>query len=341
MNDSTEQTKALENKKNEEISLIDLFAVLLRYKWLIIITPIIAAIAIVIVCIISLKLPPEKSFMPNLYTPRAQMLILNDKGSSSSLGSLSSLASLAGVSVGSGGNSNSALAGYLVNSNTILDSVVNKYNFIEEWKIQKSPVAESRRALKEKLKSSFDEDTGIFTVSFEDKDPVLGQNVVNYVVSLLEARFEELGIDKNLLEKKNLEDNIDTAYATILDLQKQISDLEMSVSNIYSPTNAQSIVTDVTMLKMELTVQEEIYKQLKSQYELLKVTMSSEQPVFQILEYAEIPDKKSGPGRGKLCIIVVFAAFFATVFMAFLLNAIKNIKNDPEAMSKLKSGKKA
>ena len=37
-----------------------------------------------------------------------------------------------------------------------------------------------------------------------------------------------------------------------------------------------------------------------------------------------------------LCIIVTFTSFFVSVFMAFLLNALKNIKNDPVAMSKLK-----
>ena len=90
---------------------------------------------------------------------------------------------------------------------------------------------------------------------------------------------------------------------------------------------------------MELKVQEEIYAQLKAQYEMLKVTMASEQPVFQILEYAEVPDQKSKPSRGMLCIIVTFAAFFVSVFLAFLLNAIKNIKNDPVAMEKLSQKK--
>ena len=70
-------------------------------------------------------------------------------------------------------------------------------------------------------------------------------------------------------------------------------------------------------------------------YELLKVKMQSEQPVFQILERPEIPDMKSKPSRGKLCIIITFAAFFISVFMAFALNAWQNIKNDPEAQKKL------
>jgi uncharacterized protein involved in exopolysaccharide biosynthesis len=55
---------------------------------------------------------------------------------------------------------------------------------------------------------------------------------------------------------------------------------------------------------------------------------------------AEVPDKKSKPSRGMLCIIVTFAAFFFSVFLAFLLNAVENIKKDPEAMAKLRTKEK-
>ena len=87
---------------------------------------------------------------------------------------------------------------------------------------------------------------------------------------------------------------------------------------------------------MELGAQRQVYTQLKVQYELLKVNMASEKPVFQILEMAEVPDMKSGPSRGMLCIIVVFAAGFFAVFLAFAMNAVSNIKNDPDAMAKLR-----
>lgn len=323
-------------KNDDEISLIDLFAVLLRRKWLIIWMTIGGAVFSIIFSIISLLLPPEKSFLPNQYTPQAQMLINNEDSSSSALGNLSSMAAMAGVNLGSsGGISYSELAKYLVNSNTVQDSVIEKFNFIEEWEIKKSPKTSSRKALKEKLKSDFDEDSGVFTVSFTDIDPKLGQEVVNYVVELLEKRFKDLGVDKNELQKTNLEENINNTYNQIVILQKQIQDIEKSVNNVYSPNNAPSIVMDTTLIKMELSVQEEVYKQLKAQYETLKVTMASEQPIFQILEYAEIPDQKSKPSRGKLCIIITFAAFFISIFIAFLLNAISNIKKDPEAMKKL------
>ena len=342
MDDQKSIEQNTQNEKQEdEISLIDLFAVLLRWKWMIITITGIACVVVVIVCILSLKLPPEKSFMPNKYTPRAQMLINNKDSSGSSLSSmlsssgLGSLASLAGVNVSGGGVSYSSLASYLVASNTIQDAVVQKYNLTERYKIEKSPVASSRKALAKHLSASYDDKTGVFTISFTDRDPAFAQSVVNYVVDLLEQRFTEIGVDQNKLAASNLEENIETAYNNMLDLQKQIQDLERSASYGYG-AGASSIVMDSTMLDLEFKVQQQIYSGLKAQYESLKVTMASEQPVFQILEYAEVPDLKSGPSRGKLCIIVAFAVFFMSVFLAFLLNAIQNIKKDPEAMAKLK-----
>ncbi len=330
-----------QNDKEDEISLIDLFAVLLHWKWLIITITSIACVVVVVVCVVSLKLSPEKSFMPNKYTPKAQMLINNKDSGGSSLSSmlsssgLGNLASLAGVNVSGGGMSYSALASYLVASNTIQDAVIQKYNLTERYKIKKSPVTETRKALAKVLNASFDDKTGVFTISFTDRDPAFAQSVVNYVVDLLENRFNEIGVDQNKLAASNLEENINTAYKNMLDLQKQIQDLERSASYGYG-TGSGSIVMDSTMLDLEFKVQQQIYSGLKAQYESLKITMASEQPVFQILEYAEIPDQKSAPSRGKLCIIVAFAAFFLSVFLAFLLNAIQNIKKDPEAMAKLK-----
>lgn len=340
-----DENPVIQNENDDEISLIDLFAVLLKHKFLIIGMTGLAMIAAVIISIISLKLPPEKSFLPNKYTPKAQMLINNDSSSGGGLASmisssgLGSLAGLAGVNV-SGGASNSALAGYLVNSNSVLDAVVDKFNLIERYKIEKSPRASSREALKKLLTSNYDTDTGVFTISFTDIDPEFAREVVNFVVGLVEERFNELGIDQNKLQEENLKENIQRSYDEIRSLEKQIQTLEHSVSNVYNPSAVPSIMLDSSLLKMELSAQQQIYAQLKVQYESLKVSMASEQPVFQILEYAEVPDKKSAPSRGKLCIIITFAAGFLSVFLAFAINAIENIKKDPEAMAKLKTSKK-
>ena len=328
----------------DEISLIDLIAVLLKHKFLIIGTTLIAAVAVVIYSVISLKLPPEKSYLPNSYTPKATMLIMDSDSGGSSITSmlssngLGSLAGLAGLS--GGGSSNSALATYLIKSDSFLDMVTDKFNLIEKWEIKKSPRTSARTALQKKIEVKYDSSTGVFTISCEDTDPQFACDIVDFCVDKLEDKFLELGLDKNILEKKNLEDNIELTKNKIIELENEVRKLEFKVSDVYSANSMEAISLQTNLLKLELEAQKSIYTQMKTQLELTKINLATEKPLFQILEKASIPDQKSGPSRGKLCIIVTFAAFFISIFLAFLINAVENIKKDEEAMRKLSLGKK-
>ncbi|MDR1903461.1 MAG: lipopolysaccharide biosynthesis protein [Treponema sp.] len=327
-----------EESQDNEISLIDLFAVLWHRKAMIITVTIIAAVAVVIFAVISLVLPPETSPLPNEYTPAALMIINNESSSGSGMSSmltasgLGGLASLAGINTGT---TFSDLAVYLVSTNTLLDSVVDEFDLITRYKIEKFYRAESRKALKKKLTASYDEKSGVFSIDFTDKDPAFAQRVVNYCVTYLQKWFDDLGVDKNKLEKENLEKNIENTLKEIQNLEVESHSLEGTVSGRVA-ASMPSITFEQNRIALELTAQRQVYSQLKVQYELLKITMASEKPVFQVLEMAEVPDQKSGPSRGLLCIIVTFAAGFLSIFLAFVLNAIANIKKDPEAMAKLR-----
>ncbi|MCD1653154.1 lipopolysaccharide biosynthesis protein [Treponema zuelzerae] len=327
----------------DEIDLIDLVSVLLKRKWLIIGITGLSMIGALLFAVGSLLLPPETSYLPNEYTPKAHMMINDSSSSGGGMASmlassgLGGLASLAGVNVASG-STYSALAVYLAGTNSFLDSVVDRFNLIERYKIEKSPRAESRKALKEKLSASMDDEAGVFTISFTDIDPAFAQEVVNYSVQYMEERFTEMGLDKNKLQKENLEANIQNTYNEILKLEAESQKLDRAAGMGQYTANGSSMVLEATRIKRELSAQEQVYTQLKTQYELLKVQMASESPVFQVLEYAEVPDQKSGPSRGMLCIIITFAAFFGSVFLVFVLNAWDNIKKDPLAMAKLSGG---
>jgi len=256
--------------------------------------------------------------------------------SSSGLGGL---ASLAGVNV-PGGSTYSQLAVYLAGTNAFLDSVVDKFGLIGRYKVKKSVRAESRKALQKNLTASVDEDSGVFSIAFSDYDPAFAQSVVNYCVEYFEERFTAMGLDKNRLQKENLEVNIANTYGEIRRLELESRQLERSVSLGDNAASVPSIMLDSTRIKREIDAQEQVYTQLKIQYEMLKVTMASETPVFQVLELAESPDKKSGPSRGMLCVVVAFAAFFGSVLLAFVLDAVANIRRDPDAMAKLKGSAK-
>jgi len=328
-------------KEEDEISLIDLFAVLWLRKRMIIAITLLGAIGSVGFSILSLALPAEISPLPNQYTPKALMLIDNKSSSGGGLSSMLSssglggLASLAGLST-SASSSFSDLAVYLVETNSLLDSVVDEFDLVKRYKIKKFPRASSRKKLKKYLKAEYDDKSGVFSVGFTDIDPVFAKNVVDYCTAYLEKRFDELGLDKNKIEKENLEINIANTFQEILRLEGESRRLEQSVVYGSASGRLPAITTDMNRIALELDAQKQVYTQLKIQYEILKVDMASEKPVLQILEMAEVPDQKSGPSRGLLCIIVTFAAGFFAVFLAFVQNAVANIKNDPEAMAKLK-----
>ena len=324
--------------QEDEISLIDLFAVLWRRKVMIIVITLLGAIGAVVYSLISIKLPPEKSFLPNYYTPKALMLIDNKSsggGLSSMLGNMGGLASLAGFSMSSGSNF-SDLAVYLIETNSMLDSIVDEFDLIRKYKIIDTPRTTSRKILKQSLKAEFISGSGVFSISFTDIDPVFAKNVVDYCTVYMDKRFDELGLDKNKIQKENLELNITNTFQEIIRLEGENRRLEQSVASAPFSGRLPAITTDMTRITLELDAQKQLYTQLKVQYDLLKIEMASERPVFQILENAEVPEKKSGPRRGMLCIIVTLAAGFFAVFLAFVLNAINSIRNDPEAMAKLK-----
>ena len=273
------------------------------------------------------------------------MLINNSSSSGGSLSSmlsssgLSSLASLAGVSA-SGGATYSALAVYITQTDSFLDSVNDKFDFSNRYKITTNKKSTIRTILKKLIKAEFDAETGILSVEFSDTDPAFAQSVVNYCVFLIETRFKELGIDKNQLARENLELNLTNSFNEIKRLENDNQKLGNSINLGRGLAGGESYALEATRIKLELEAQKAVYTQLKTQYELVKVKMASESPIFQILENAEIPEQKAGPSRGKLCIIVTFVAFFFSICLAFILNAISAIKKDPTAMAKLHGAKK-
>lgn len=333
-----------EQTYEDEISLIDLLAKLLRHKVLIIVITSIGIIGSIVFSIISIILSPGKSPLPNEYSPKALMLINDSNSSGSGLSSLltssglGNLASLAGVTVPKN-STYSGLAVYLADTNEFLDSVVDTFDLISRYRIKEAFKATSREKLEKKLKADYDEESGVFSITFIDHDPEFASQVVNYCVEYYERRFQELGLDKNLLQKNNLETNIENTYKDILSLEKESHELDRYVSSGRAVANIPSITLEATRIKRELQAKEEVYTQLKVQYELLNIQLASETPTFQVLEYADIPDRKSGPSRAIICIVTSFAAFFGAILLAFMLEGINNVRKDPDAMRKLKGSK--
>lgn len=326
-------TDTQKDMENDEISLIDLFAVIWCRKILIIGITVCAMVGSFLYAFIGKKLPPEKSFMPDVYTSTAFMRIrTEDKADTLGMLASGSLVGLIGGGV-AGKDSNHQLALYIADSNSFLDAVADEFNITEKYKITSFSTTKSRDIIRSGLKVKMDEKTGIFSIAFTHIDSEFAQQVVLFIVEYYEKRFAEMGLDKKLREKENLEKTLLQTLDEIKRLEQESVDLE---NKVFRSPSITGIALTIEQIKREIGVQEQIYGQLKTQYELLKVKMASELPLFQVLDMPEIPEKKSGPSRAKFCIIVSAAGFFFSIFLAFLLNAIQNMLADHIVLSKFK-----
>jgi uncharacterized protein involved in exopolysaccharide biosynthesis len=400
--------KISENQDDDEISLLDMAVVLWKRKRLIVGVTAIAMVGALAYAIGSLVLPPDKSYLPNVYTPKATMLIQTGSsgGLSAALASsgLSSLAGMAGVSAA--GNTNGQLAKVLATSNTLLDTLNAKFSLTKRYKVKKSIVSDTRKAIQKHYSASFDEKTNLFTISFEDIDPKFAKEVVDEAVNVLSARFATLSGDKTLQQKALLEKKLAEVDNSVKELEAKVKEFqtkygvtqvealateqitiiarlrselilkEMEISNyekisrvddpqmfqlkserdnllakireietgkgsgsrvMPSQKELPAIAFEYAKIQRDLLVQTELFKILTQQYELAKLNAAGQDPVFQVLEMAEVPDKKSGPSRGMICVVAAMAGFFLSILLAFVVESFEKMKNDPEVVAKFKA----
>ena len=392
--------------EEDEISLIDLLAVLLKHKKFIIITTLLGALGVLGFSIGSLLLPNEKSYYPNYFTPKAIVKVNEDSGGFDLGSEAGGLTALLGMSVKSGATAFGAAVKY-VNSNSFADKVIKKFNLIDvyELKDSKQPLVGARVAFKKNLTLEEDENSGTMEIGYKNINRELAADIVNYAVSLLDNTFKGMTTNENVIQKQLLEKELASTEAKVQDLEERLKkynqkygiyDIEAyakekasalgslrsqylkkemeiesykayssiedpglrkleierdslqanikkleegySVGGIVVPSEKElpELVSDYKKISLEYQLQGKLYTSLAQQYELIKLKTNSIPPKFIVYEKAVPPLVKSGPSRGKLCIIVTMAVFFLSIFGAFILEFIGKIKQDPVEMAKLR-----
>ncbi|TVR51865.1 MAG: hypothetical protein EA426_19635 [Spirochaetaceae bacterium] len=87
-------------------------------------------------------------------------------------------------------------------------------------------------------------------------------------------------------------------------------------------------------LRADLELQQRLRTSLQEQYEIARLSAEAN-PGFTILEYAELPDEKTGPARGQISMMVTAGAFAGSIFLSFLHYGYKSIRKDPKLMKML------
>ena len=227
--------------------------------------------------------------------------------------------------------------------------VIRMVELLGEWFSSRggSSRLKQKKLLEEKL-SEVSADISILEVHIKDFQEKYGFLTVQ---ELATSQTVMLGDLRSQLILKEMEIKNYTQFSKIEDpalvrlksernnLINQISKIEGGFTNssgtvMPAKRDLPEIAQRYQKLTTDIEIQRKIYEALSQHYELTKLSLEST-PVFQILEDPEIPDRKSGPSRGKLCIIVTFMAFSASIILAFSLNSINKMRKNPSILKKL------
>lgn len=83
-----------------------------------------------------------------------------------------------------------------------------------------------------------------------------------------------------------------------------------------------ALAQEYSRLRLEQTVRIEVFKLLSREHELAKLQVKGQEPAFQVLEPAEVPDLRVGPKRRRILLTAFFASLGAGLLAVLFLNTI-------------------
>jgi uncharacterized protein involved in exopolysaccharide biosynthesis len=112
---------------------------------------------------------------------------------------------------------------------------------------------------------------------------------------------------------------VKNARATITNLKTQVEQLEgQGGGSIPSVGSVPGLGQEYVRLMREFKIQESIVELMTKQYELARINELKDVVPFQVIQSAKVPERKSKPKRSRMVILATMAAFFASVFFAFI-----------------------
>lgn len=287
--------------EEDELSLIDLWNIVWKRKWLwLTFGPFFAVLGV----FYALN-------QPEIFRGEATLLPNSEEQSGGGLAALAGqfggLASMAGINVGGGGSTETAIA--TLKSRQFLTPFISDEErlraiFPEEWDIESKTwtVSKERRQddnkptkleayerfTKECLKVSEDKKTGIVTLAIELTDPSLTAEWTNELANLLNAHLREQA-------KTEAEKNL--AY-----LNKQLTETRV------------------------LEIKESLYGLIENQTKNAMLANAKEDYAFRVIDPAVIPEQRVSPKRSLIVVSAGMLGGFLGIFLCFVLHFVDTAK---------------
>jgi len=234
------------------LHFLDIFR---AYRWLIFSLTLAATLLGTAYIIVSIRLPPDRSPLPNEYTAQATILV----NGSNKVDIARSILDAMGIdqrSQAQASYDNGDLILEIVQSRMLLDRLIEEFRLAERFKVTASVKGTTRKILLKKATFSYARNTGAFKIFYTDYDAVLAMKIVNRMVSLLDEWFN---INKGLEKQKQrqlLADKIAEVKTEISTLQSRLKGLQKQYGVLNVEELGQSQAASLASLRSQLILKE-------------------------------------------------------------------------------------
>jgi len=238
------------NAVESEISVLDIFVVLLERKRFIVRFVIGAA---VLATIVSFLLPVRYEAKIVLMPPAQNSSIGSELlGQIGGLGSLGSLASLAGGTLGIKNPADMYVA--LLTSRTIEDAMIRRFNLMDEY--HKKRMSDTRKEFERRSSALAGTKDGLIRLTFEDHDPNRAAELANGYVDEFRKLSATLAITEAARRRVFFDQQLQDAKEKLTQAEDAMSKTQQSTGVLQIDSQARSLIESAAILRGQVVAKQ-------------------------------------------------------------------------------------
>ncbi|WP_213697505.1 Wzz/FepE/Etk N-terminal domain-containing protein [Acetomicrobium sp.] len=229
--------------EEDEIDLLDLALVLAKHKRLIIG---IAFVACLVALILGFIMTPiyraeTRIVPPQLLTGQMQTggLLSLPPGLRSKFGGTSTPADL--------------ITG-IIKSRTMLDRIIDKFHLMDYYEAEYRQNA--RRALSDATNASVDTNSGLITITVEDKDPALAADIANAFVNELQDLLQNLAITQVSQQRLFLENQLKQAHHNLIQAEEEFQRYQAQSGLLNVDVQTKALMDAIARIQAQIAAKE-------------------------------------------------------------------------------------
>ena len=305
----------------DEISLLDYWRVVWKYKWLIGGLCSVSVIAALVFSLLS----------PKIYESTATIFNPKEGGGGNLLSALGAVGlgqQIAGISIPSL-TPNRDLFFSLLKSRLLAKDVVERFNLKERYQAQ--TLEEAIESAKNIPRVSQTKE-GVIEIKVEDTDPKMAADMANFYLELLDRVVSKLGTSAAGRQGRFIAEQLSRANKELIAAEETVRQFQeknravllgdMSNSMRLPAARVPQVGLELARLTRDVKLQETIYTLLTQQLEQAKISEAQDMPVVQVLDRAVPALHKSKPNIRRNMALAGAVSLFLGVFLAFFLEYI-------------------